>query len=200
MTPLLLAFNLFDAFGIALLLAMIGALLIIAEVFFPSGGLLGFFATVSLVGSIYYAFLSGGATTGIVFAATEVIVVPLLMLGALKILPSTPIGKALLGQLPTSEEVDPDDERHELVGRVGVARSKMLPSGAVEIDGRMIDAVSQGQAIEPGEYVKVIEVRGNRVVVRLAGQEDRPANENPEDMLARPIDELGIDSLDELQG
>ena len=91
------------------------------------------------------------------------------------------MGKAFLGELPSEEDVLPEDPRRALMGRVGVARTKMLPSGAVEIDGQMIDAVTQGQAIEPGTYVVVSEVRANRVVVRPAGKDQRPSHENPND-------------------
>jgi hypothetical protein len=74
----------------------------------------------------------------------------------------------------------------------------MLPSGAVEIDGQMIDAMSQGQAIDPGQYVVVIEVRANRVVVRPAKGDERPGHSvSPGDMLNRSIEELGIESLDD---
>ena len=74
----------------------------------------------------------------------------------------------------------------------------MLPSGAVEIDGQMIDAITHGQAIEPGQYVVVIEVRANRVVVRPAKENERPGRSvSPEDVLKRPIEELGIESLDD---
>jgi hypothetical protein len=64
----------------------------------------------------------------------------------------------------------------------------------------MIDAVTQGQAIDPGTYVVVIEVRANRVVVRPAGKDQRPGNQSPQeirDILSRPIDELGIESLED---
>ena len=54
------------------------------------------------------------------------------------------MGKRLLPTIPTAEEVLPDNEERrrlrQLVGRVGRAKSKMLPSGAVVIDGQMIDA------------------------------------------------------------
>jgi len=73
--------------------------------------------------------------------------------------------------------------------------SKMLPSGAVEIDGQMIDAMSQGQAVDPGQYVVVIEVRANRVLVRPAKAMSGPAAvSRPADMLNRSIEELGIES------
>jgi membrane-bound serine protease (ClpP class) len=114
-----------------------------------------------------------------------------------KLLPKTPLGKAFLGELPSEAEILPNDPRRALLGRVGIARSKMLPSGAVEINGQMIDAVSQGQAIEPGTYVVVAEVRANRVVVRPAGKDQRPSHLNPTDVLLRPIEELGIEPLDD---
>ncbi len=104
--------------------------------------------------------------TGLLFATITVFAVPILVATAFKYWPKTPMGKAFLGEPLTGEEVLPEDPRRALMGRVGVARSKMLPSGAVEIDGQMIDAVTQGQAIDPGTYVVVIEVRANRVVVR----------------------------------
>jgi hypothetical protein len=67
----------------------------------------------------------------------------------------------------------------------------------VEIDGQMVDAVTQGVAIEPGQYVVVLEVRANRVVVRPAKEGERPSHTRPGDMLSRPIEELGIESLDD---
>ena len=123
--------------------------------------------------------------------------VPSMLAIGFKFLPKTPIGKAFLGELPREEEILPEDPRRALIGRVGVVRSKMLPSGAVEIDGQMVDAVTQGQAIDPGSYVVVIEVRANRVVVRPAGKDQRPSHQNSNDLLSRPIEELGIESLDD---
>ena len=119
-----------------------------------------------------------------IFATITVFAVPTLIAVAFKYWPKTPMGKKFLGELPTDEEVLPEESRRGLIGRVGVARSKMLPSGAVEVDGQMIDAVTQGQAIEPGAYVVIIEVRANRVVVRPAGKDQRPSHQNPKDMLS----------------
>ena len=90
----------------------------------------------------------------------------------------------------------------ELVGKVGKAKSLMLPSGAIVIDGRVIDAVSEGMAIEAGQSVKVVEVRANRVVVRpLTPEEEqqlaRQQEDSPDDLLSRPIDTLGLDPFDD---
>jgi membrane-bound serine protease (ClpP class) len=184
----------------AILLLIVGCVLVVLEVFIPSGGIISILAAVSFLGSIFIAFQPGpttGTTTGLIFTATTVLAVPTLVALAFKYWPKTPMGRAFLGDLPTDEEVLPEDPRRALVGRVGIARTKMLPSGAVEIDGQMIDAVTQGQPIEPGTYVVVGEVRANRVVVRPAAKDQRPTHKHPDDLLSRPIEELGIDSLED---
>ncbi len=186
--------------GWAILLLLAGLLLAVLEVFLPSGGIIGILAAIALVAALVISFQESATTgpmVGFFFALATVIAVPTLVALALKIWPRTPMGKAFLGDLPSDADVLPDDPRRSLLGKVGIARTKMLPSGAVEIEGRIIDAVSQGQAIEPGTYVVVNEVRANRVVVRPAGKNQRPEHENPNELLARPIDEFGIDALDE---
>src|SRR3954470_19627765 len=185
----------------AILLFLAGCTLVVLEVFIPSGGIISILAGVALIASIVIASWEGpttGPATGFVFFAVAIFAVPTIVALAFKYWPKTKMGKAFLGELPREDEVVPDDPRRGLIGRVGVARSKMLPSGAVEIDGQMIDAMSQGQAIEPGTYVVVVEVRANRVVVRPAGKDQRPSNQSAKDMrdiLERPIDELGLDSI-----
>jgi membrane-bound serine protease (ClpP class) len=189
--------NLFDETSLATLLTVIGCLLIVAEVFFPSAGVLGLFAGLTLIAAIYFGFSSGGWAGGLGVAGFQAVAVPLLAYGAFQVLPYTPMGKVLVGSAPTAEELLPDDPRRSLVGAVGVARSKLLPAGAVEIDGRMVDCVSQSQAIDPGEYVKVVEVRGNRVMVRRASAGERPTRTAAPsaDPLAQPVEDLGLDDF-----
>ena len=189
--------NALDPLVWSILLMVVGCVVLALEVFIPSGGVLAILSAAAFIGSIMMAFKSG-PRTGFAFIATTVVVVPAVVALAFKYWPKTPMGKAFIGELPTDEDVLPDDPRRALLGRVGVVRSKMLPSGAVEIEGQIIDAVSQGQAIEPGQYVTVVEVRANRVVVRPAKENERPGRKiTTEDMLSRPIEELGIESLDD---
>ncbi len=184
----------------ALLLLLLGCALVVLEVFVPSGGVIAILSAVALIAAIVMAFQESSTTgpmIGFIFTAVTICAVPVLVGVAFKIWPKTPMGKAFLGELPVEADILPEESRRVLVGHVGVARTKMLPSGAVEIDGRIIDAVTQGQAIEAGTYVVVVEVRGNRVMVRPAGKEQRPTHHNPSDMLSRPLEELGIEPLDD---
>ncbi|MEN0111389.1 MAG: hypothetical protein AAF805_11765, partial [Planctomycetota bacterium] len=124
-----------DGLSVALLLAFIGALLVVAEVFFPSGGVLGFLSAAAFLGAIYSAYTEGGWLYGLGFATGEVFLAPVVIWYSLKLLPHTPLGRVLVSSAPTADEVAPDDDRRELLGRFGVARTKMLPAGSVEVDG-----------------------------------------------------------------
>lgn len=187
--------NALDPIVWSILLMLVGCVVLVLEVFIPSGGVLAVLSAAAFIGSIIVAF-QRGPVTGFTFVMTTVVAVPLVLVLAFHYWPKTRFGKAFLGELPTDADVLPDDPRRELLGRVGVTRSKMLPSGAVEIDGHMVDAITHGQAIEPGQYVVVTEVRANRVVIRPAKENERPGRPtSAADVLNRPIEELGIESL-----
>jgi membrane-bound ClpP family serine protease len=55
------------------------------------------------------------------------------------------------------------------IGKQGVAKRLMAPSGLVQIEGRSYEAVSEGPAIEAGQAVVVVKVFTRRLVVRRAG-------------------------------
>lgn len=190
----------------AALLLLLGMLLVLMEVFVPSAGILGFLSVTSILAGIGIAFASpsGGLTVGFGFLFGTAIVLPIVLALAFRWFPETPIGRRLLPSLPTSEEVLPDNEERRvlrgLIGKVGQAKSPMLPSGAIVVEGRVINAVSEGLPIEPGTDVRVIEVRGARVVVRPLEAGESPAPPKPQqadDLLSRPIDSLGLDFPDD---
>lgn len=186
-----------DPLSWAILLMLVGCALIVLEVFIPSGGILTFLSIAALVASLVMAFRRD-PTIGLAFMVVAVIAVPSVIALAFKYWPHTPMGKAFLGELPSGEEIVATDRRRDLVGRVGIAKSKMLPSGAVMIDDKLVDAVSQGAAIDSGQAVVVMEVRANRVVVRPADpEESRRASVDEGDVLSKSIDELGLESLED---
>lgn len=185
----------------SILLMIAGCALAIMEVFIPSGGILGFLASASVLSSIALAFYDSGPRTGLAFALAAVVLMPAAVALAFKYWPKTAMGRRFLLGLPTDEEVLPSEAAvwrlKPLVGKIGTAKTPMLPSGAILIEGRTVDAVSQGMPIEPGQAVKVIEVRAYRVVVRPVDDDERPPLDHTDDVLSQPIDKLGLDPLDD---
>jgi len=191
------------AWSICLLIAAIA--LIALELFIPSGGLLGFLSAVAVLASVVVAF-SAGPRTGLLMLVITLVVVPAVLASAVRWWPHTPIGRLILIARPEDpDDVLPDTEEYRglrpLIGKVGRSKSKMMPSGAIVIDGRMYDAVSEGMAIDMGAAVKVIAVRTNRIVVRQTEEAvtttAAPLANDGTDVLSQPIDSLGIEGFDE---
>tara|TARA_Y100001978_G_scaffold456_1_gene343 strand:+ start:176 stop:1510 length:1335 start_codon:yes stop_codon:yes gene_type:complete len=57
-------------------------------------------------------------------------------------------------------------EENELLGKEGVTVSELRPAGIALIDGRRTDVVTDGEFVAVNQAVEVVEVSGNRVVVR----------------------------------
>jgi membrane-bound serine protease (ClpP class) len=54
-----------------------------------------------------------------------------------------------------------------LLGKIAVADTPLEPSGQVIIEGRVYPAESAGSFVEPGRGLRVIRVRGKRIIVTL---------------------------------
>ncbi|MFO0868729.1 MAG: NfeD family protein [Pirellulales bacterium] len=198
-----------EPWGWSIVLFLLALAIIALELFVPSGGVLAVLATLSVIGSVVTAFMSGWST-GVTMTLVVIVVIPLVVASALRWWPHTPIGQKILNTPPEdADEVlpenDPRYELRELIGSLAVAKTKMLPSGIVSIGGRTFDAVAEGQAIEPGEMVRVVGVDLNRLEVRLvtdatAGLADAPGRRvrpSGDDVLAKPLEDLGLEPLDD---
>ncbi len=191
-----------DPFYWSIILLALGVGVIFLELFVPSGGFLGVLAAILIISGIIVAFLSSFQAGVIMLAATGVSL-PLLLILLLKLWPSTPIGRRILIGTIRPEDVLPTGDIYEelpkLKGKTGRAKTKMLPSGIVVIDGKSFDAVSDGFAIEPGDSVQVTAIRMNKLFVRKFDPNEPAFNHSTDDdnMLSKSLDELGIDSIDD---
>lgn len=153
--------------SIAVILAAIGLVLFLAEYFLPTGGIL-----------IVAGFLVSLAAVAVIAANTEdyretIAAIVILCIGEPIF---AVVGMSLWGRrmaLKASEDAeaagsppDADADGKGLVGRVGKTVTPLRPSGAAEFDGRRVDVVSEGVPLDAGVWVKCIEVKGPRVVVR----------------------------------
>ena len=90
-----------------------------------------------------------------------------------KVFPNSPIIKRLALAPPEPREASLDGKDTEavvdwshLTGFKGEAVTPIMPSGKARIDGKVYDVTSNGQVIQKGEPVEVIEAVANRVVVQ----------------------------------
>lgn len=85
-------------------------------------------------------------------------------------LPSLPYASRLVLQPPdASEEGDEAPALPtyaHLLGAIGIAATTLRPSGKVQFGEEFHDVLAEGDYVQPGSRVQVIEVEGNRVVVK----------------------------------
>lgn len=87
-------------------------------------------------------------------------------------LPHTPMFSNMVLAPPSNEEASRLSERESLArldhlhGRQGVAFTPLVPGGKVRFGDELVDVLTDGEFIDRGLPVEVVEVRGNRVLVR----------------------------------
>ena len=161
---------------IDIVLFVVGLVLIILEIFvIPGFGVAGISGIIMVIISLFLA-LSG---TNMPYVDTSIISIALIQLstalaGALllifilaKFLPKSSTFSRLI--LAESEKTNKGfvsaNKISKIVGKEGVALTTLRPAGIVEIDGKRIDAMTEGDYIEKGEKIVVISSEGIKVVV-----------------------------------
>ena len=159
------------------MLFIAGVICVAAEIFvLPGFGVLGLGGGLLVIASVVLASQSfvlpvndyqirqmQWSLLGILGAAAGVT-----MLGILlhRWLPSTPILRDVVLEPP--ESAGTDDVVDEFIGRTGTTTTRLAPAGKARIGDRVWDVASDGPLIEPGTPVRVVAVRGGRVIVHLA--------------------------------
>lgn len=152
--------------AVAILLAFFGLILLVGEYFFATmgvllvGAIMCFFAAVAIIG-IY------GSTLELAVASVLGMVgIPLSTYGAVM------VWKKVFGGEPSQAAEATINDMPELAGletlrgRVGKTISQMRPSGVVDFEGQRIDAISEGPMFDAGVWVKCVDVKAGKVIIR----------------------------------
>jgi membrane-bound ClpP family serine protease len=165
------------------LLFLLGLCLTLLEVFvFPGFGAAGIFGILLMLGSLALVTVSeipqsteawlefGGKVAMYFFGMGAGMMLALIVA---KYLPQIP-GANRLVLVPPTELEEPDTEpvlpgmaeAAALLGAVGTTMTVLRPAGTVRFGDNYVDVVSEGSYIPAGARVQVIEVEGNRIVVK----------------------------------
>ena len=144
---------------LAIALFVVGVVLLFAEIFLP-GVIIGLVGFGMVVASIYFGFKQAQGL-GIALLVMGALLVPVFA-----ILWYHVISKKFAVRRTLVEALSADVGLKELIGKDGVAITNLRPAGAAEVDGKRVDVVADGEMVEKGTRIKVVEVEGNRIVVR----------------------------------
>ncbi|TWT76409.1 hypothetical protein CA13_69030 [Planctomycetes bacterium CA13] len=187
---------LYYAYGLLLLFYF----LLVLEFFVPSGGLVGVGAVIVVFGALVIAFshsFTAGLTLLLVVAATT----PIVFIGAIRAWPHTPFGRRILNRRPGQTDSNKSNRKladgtrlDELAGRIGTAKTNLLPSGLVSLDSVRVDAVSQGMPIDAGTRVIVTKVEAGKIHVRPVTPDEELAENQTKQQPATPISPESLES------
>ncbi|MHC4322959.1 MAG: NfeD family protein [Planctomycetota bacterium] len=145
------------------------AVLIVAEVFVPSGGIISICALACLAGGVaiffHYSLIAGWIGVGI-----AAIMIPVVLIFAYKIFPKTRFGKSVTLTPPQREQGDaiPDtDKLKDMLGAEGVVVTPLRPVGMCEFSDRRVECVAESGYVDKGKKVKIINVESTQLTVRI---------------------------------
>jgi membrane-bound serine protease (ClpP class) len=158
-------------------LGLLGAsvLLLVLEIFVPSGGAILFTACgVGLAGVVCLWMVD--PVWGALALAFLVVAGPGIFFYGLSLWRHTPMGRKMIGE-PSDEEQEKrrqdelraHDEQVRMVGMEGTAATDLRPVGVVLINGKRYDALAELGLIPAGSRVRVTVVEGTQVKVRAVG-------------------------------
>jgi membrane-bound serine protease (ClpP class) len=162
------------------LLVTTGVILLLLEIFvIPGFGIVGVLGALAVLAGLTSSLFGSGATfRTVVYALSRVAISGAVALAAalalLRFLPHLPGGRKLVlsAALPAGGSVGHAPAPGGRVGAHGTAVTSLRPAGIVELDGRRVDVVTEGDYIEAGREVEVVADAGSRVVVR--GRDPKP--------------------------
>jgi membrane-bound serine protease (ClpP class) len=163
----------------------------VLEIFVPSGGLLAFLSVSTLIISAVFAFYYH-PLFGSGYLVALMIFVPFFLWWAVRFFPKTFMGRRIILN-PDGVQPNPKLESIKtFIGKAGVAKSKMMLSGLVEINGQKLNAVSESETIEVGEEIIAVRADGVNLLVRKF----RPPNVSSQKMVVLETAEIPEDLED----
>jgi membrane-bound serine protease (ClpP class) len=153
---------------LAIFLFLLCAVLLVAEVFVPSFGLITLCSLAALTGGIAI-FFKLSPTAGWIGVIVAVVMIPAVLVFAYKVLPKTSFGKTVLLDMPKRQKGEgiPDAEQLKaLLGRKAVVITPLRPVGMCDFSGTRLECVAESGYVEKGKNVVVIKVEGTQLTVR----------------------------------
>lgn len=161
--------------SLAYVLIGAGFLLMIAELFLPSGGVLSVLSAAGIIIGVVLAFsyrpqVGMWTLLGVIFA------LPFFIKALLHYWPKMPIGRQMFLQAPDANDTlaaTPENvELEQLRGQIGRTLSALRPAGVAEFGGRRIDCMTEGSMVDKDKVVRCVDVRAGKVVVRPVERPD----------------------------
>lgn len=151
--------------AVAIVLFTIGIILVVIEMFIPGFGVAGISGTVCLILSVLFA--ANSFFEGLILMLGVFAIVGVLLGIVLNSLSRGRMSKTLVLTEEQKKEKGyiSSDDLNYFIDKEGVAITDLRPSGSADIGGVKLDVVTDGEYILKGTKVKILKVKGNKILV-----------------------------------
>lgn len=151
------------------LLYTLGVLILVAEIFIPSQGVLMIAGLGFLVAAVVKTFNYGGREAGIIAVIACMVFLPVFAFVAIKYWHLTPVGRRIAPPNPIVRATDssvPVEEMDRLLGQTGRSATPLRPVGICEFNGKRVSCISEFGMIDAGVTVQAVRIAGSNLAVK----------------------------------
>ncbi len=146
-----------------------GALILVAELFIPSHGVLTVVSLALLTAGVYQTFRYGGEKAGTISVLTCLVILPAFAVVAVKVWPKTWVGRRIAPPNPVATTRDtsvPVEEMSRYIGQSGRSITTLRPVGICEFNGRRVPCVAEFGMLDAGVAVEGLRVISGQLAVQ----------------------------------
>ena len=152
----------------------VGLVCSVGELFLPSG--LFLVASMGCIAVGVGLTFAAGSTTGMLSLLGVLVAVPLLAMLFFN-LAEDAAGPAFFvdqaaSRMPQWRPCRSTRRLEKLRGRIGQTLAPLRPAGVADFDGRRVDVITEGMMVDGGQWVRCIDVRAGKVLVRPVEKPD----------------------------
>lgn len=144
---------------------LVGVGLLAAEIFMPGFGLAGISGILLLGAGVAIVWTTYGAVVGLIVTLAALVLVGISVSVSIR---SASKGKIAKSALFLNSEVPAQahEELESFRGKRGVTLTPLNPVGIVDFDGVRLNVTSEGNYLEKGRKVQVVQIEGTHIIVR----------------------------------
>jgi membrane-bound serine protease (ClpP class) len=140
-------------------------ILVFFEVILP-GGILGVIAALCVILASWFAGAEYGAGIGVLTFAGSVVAIAILVFIEYKLLARTSLGSAFFLKSSVTGHSNIAPAEAAIIGREGIALTRLNPTGKVTIDGQSYEAHSQDGYIEANQTIQVVAQDNFKLIIK----------------------------------
>jgi membrane-bound ClpP family serine protease len=146
------------------LLFVVGALLLAAEVFLP-GAIAGIIGGCALLLGSILAFVDYGSGIGSLATIGALALLGLMVYAEVVWLPRSRFGRGLVVEATISGQSQPPPASADVIGQTAIALTTLAPTGMIEVAGKRYEGFCRSGMVARGTTLKVIGLDNFRLIV-----------------------------------